>query len=436
MPFDILRFVMGKVVASNQGVDDQRATQLGLIGAMIPGNSMMGMLIPLVIAQNEAGSTATSPAATAQAAGDLTDSAATLHGTVNPHDASTTVTFEISATAGGPYTSVPAVPSPVGGSSSINVSAAVPDLSPSTSYFFRVVAQSSAGAAQSGEGSFITNGVISGRVTNANGAGVAGIQVTAVPEGATAGSSQITDSSGNYSFPNISPATYTISVQPPAGMQTPTPQPVTLATGPVPPVNFQLLSMTGMISGQITDAIGAGLVGVEVIAVPEGAMTGSSRITDSSGNYSFTDMNLGIYTISVQPPAGMQTPEAQTVTLATGTIPPVDFQLMASTGTISGQVTDRQGAGVADIPVTAIPDGATSGITKTTDASGNYSITDINADTYTVSVQPPDGMPIPPVQTVQLAAGGTATANFELVAGPVLLAVEAQRRPSKGATRA
>src|SRR5688572_10770216 len=104
MPFDILRFVLGKVIAANQGVSDERATQLGLIGSVMPGSPVMSTLIPLVIAQREAETIAVVPSVTAQPASNLTETTATLNGTVNARNANTTVTFEI-RTQGGSFQS-------------------------------------------------------------------------------------------------------------------------------------------------------------------------------------------------------------------------------------------------------------------------------------------------------------------------------------------
>lgn len=55
MPFDVLTFVLDKVVAANKGVGDQRSTQLGLLGAMLPLGQIPSLVITQAIAQREAG---------------------------------------------------------------------------------------------------------------------------------------------------------------------------------------------------------------------------------------------------------------------------------------------------------------------------------------------------------------------------------------------
>ena len=66
MPFNISTFVLDKLVAAKQGVDDQRSTQLGLIGAILPLGPIPSLVITQAIAQREAESvtpTATPPVA-------------------------------------------------------------------------------------------------------------------------------------------------------------------------------------------------------------------------------------------------------------------------------------------------------------------------------------------------------------------------------------
>ena len=80
---------------------------------------------------------ATPPTATTGAADSITLSGATLNGTVNANNASTTVTFEYGLTVG--YgSSVPATQSPVTGTTDTSVSAAITSLNPGTIYHYRV----------------------------------------------------------------------------------------------------------------------------------------------------------------------------------------------------------------------------------------------------------------------------------------------------------
>ncbi len=107
-----------------------------------------------VVAENSAGTTAgddqtfttgtAPPIALTEAATEISSSGATLNGVVDPGGLETTVTFEYGLTPdyGG---TAPAEESPLTGSGDQDVSAALADLQPGTTYHYRVVATNSAG---------------------------------------------------------------------------------------------------------------------------------------------------------------------------------------------------------------------------------------------------------------------------------------------------
>jgi len=100
--------------------------------------------------------TTSAPSVTTDAASSITSSGATLNGTVNANNASTTVTFEYGLTTS--YgSSVTADQSPVTGSSNTSVSKSITGLSPNTTYHFRVVGSNSEGTSNGADQSFTTD---------------------------------------------------------------------------------------------------------------------------------------------------------------------------------------------------------------------------------------------------------------------------------------
>src|SRR4026208_719004 len=128
-----------------------------LVGSYLPGT--MGMLTSVLLVRNETPATSP-PSATTQDA-TKTDEQVTLNGAVNAHDAITNVTFEFRIQPDGTPASVEATPSSIGGTSDVGVSADLDliDLSPNTSYVFRVVATNSAGSTSGLEKTFDTPAV-------------------------------------------------------------------------------------------------------------------------------------------------------------------------------------------------------------------------------------------------------------------------------------
>lgn len=109
----------------------------------------------------------TAAAATTNIEENVTSLSATLKGTVNANNSSTTVTFEYGLTTSYGST-VAASPSPVTGSSSTSVSASVGSLSPGTTYHYRVKAVNCGGIATGSDRAFTTCTAPSATIGNAS----------------------------------------------------------------------------------------------------------------------------------------------------------------------------------------------------------------------------------------------------------------------------
>src|SRR5579872_976177 len=131
------------------------------------------------------------------------------------------------------------------------------------------------------------------------------------------------------------------------------------------------------ISGQITDSTNGstffGVSGVTVTAKPGISQTGPSAVTDAGGNYTITNLTIGVYGVTPVKAGVTFSPAGELVVTSLNINNPsgVDFSVAHS---ISGQVTVG-GNGLSGTFVTA---GGQSG---TTDASGNYTITGVPAGT-------------------------------------------------------
>ncbi len=113
--------------------------------------------------------TAAAPTVTTKPATGVTATGATLNGTVNANNNSTTVTFQYGLTTAYGST-VTADQSPVTGGSNTAVSKAITGLTPNTTYHYRVVGVNPGGTANGGDLTFSTTAVAPTATTN--GAGV------------------------------------------------------------------------------------------------------------------------------------------------------------------------------------------------------------------------------------------------------------------------
>jgi hypothetical protein len=218
---------------------------------------------------------------------------------------------------------------------------------------------------------------ISGTVS---GAVLSGVTITL--SGDTTGTAT-TDASGKYSFPGIVDGSYTVTPSIMGGYTfSPTNATVSVNGADVTVTNFAetaVSTTTYKISGTVT-ASGSAFSGV-IISLT-GAATASTT-TDTSGNFSFTGLYNGDYTVTPVPTNSyIFTPSSTAVTISSDSVASISFAATSSTAStynISGTVS---GAVLSGVTITLSGAGSA---TTTTNASGNYSFPYIVDGSYTVT---------------------------------------------------
>ncbi len=183
--------------------------------------------------------------------------------------------------------------------------------------------------------------------------------------------SATTDSEGTYSITELAEGTYTVIASKDEYTFDPENQSVTV--GPDEDgIDFTGTVITYAISGTVRDSADQPLADVTVAAGEQ------SATTDSEGQYAITGLVAGTYTVT--PSRGEYTfdPENRSVTVGPDKSG-VDFTATVVTYSISGTVTDS-----ADQPLSGVTISA-GDRSASTDSQGQYSITGLVADTYTVT---------------------------------------------------
>ncbi|MFJ2551834.1 collagen binding domain-containing protein [Microbacterium sp. NPDC087591] len=173
------------------------------------------------------------------------------------------------------------------------------------------------------------NPTLSGTVAS-NGAGVAGVTVTASGPGGTL--STVTNANGDYSFPRLPADDYDITITPPGGYVAagPVTRAEQVAADDVEDVDFALARL-GSFDGVVRDAGGGPISGVVVEVSGPG---GTQRLTtDADGSYGLGALPPGTYTLTVVAPTGTTVVGAATrtvlITAAGEAITDQDFTLSA-----------------------------------------------------------------------------------------------------------
>lgn len=263
--------------------------------------------------------------------------------------------------------------------------------------------------------------------------GLPGVTVTL---GGAASASTTTDANGAYLFSGLAAGSYTVTVGTPGGYVATTsnaggdanldsngsPASVTLATDASADrtIDFGFTKGTGQIGDRVwNDANGNGIqdggeAGIAGVTVTLGGAASASTTTDASGNYLFSGLLAGSYTVTVTTPAGGYLPTTAvvgpdrttdsngspaSVTLAANDAVDltIDFGYTKASGKIGDYVwydKDRDGIqewgeyGMSGVVVTL---SGPVNATTTTNSHGAYLFSGLPAGTYTVSVATPSG---------------------------------------------
>lgn len=155
------------------------------------------------------------------------------------------------------------------------------------------------------------------------------------------------------------------------------------------------------ISGHVTDSAGVPLAGVTV------ARTGSVlTTTDSHGDYRFTSLRVGTYTVAPRATGYIFNPASRAATVQTGSARGIDFVGLRPPF-ISGRVATRNGVGVPGVRILRTNSRGT--VTSVlTNANGYYGFSSVPRDTYTLTPRLSGFSFTPP----SLAGATTGTSNI------------------------
>eukprot|EP01037_Dinobryon_pediforme_P018860 gene18860-19184_t len=291
------------------------------------------------------------------------------------------------------------------------------------------------------------DGKIDGTPTDTGLGGVT-VQLLDSSGNAIAGKTTVTAADGTYSFTNLTPGNYGVQVTKPAGdlfspkqgsistvnsiVDTTTGKSAIVAVaagantpnlnaGVYLPASLSGTVFTDQNDNGVKEAGDAPLAGqtVQLLDSTGTAISGKTATTDASGNYSFTNLTPGTYSVKVTPASGNSfspvgtavSPAVDSIVDSSGQTAPVTLGSGDSVGgqnageykpgSLSGHVFfDNNGNGVQDsgdnnlsgISVSLLDStGALTGKTATTDSSGFYQFTGLTPGQYKVQVTAPSG---------------------------------------------
>jgi acid phosphatase len=243
-------------------------------------------------------------------------------------------------------------------------------------------------------------GTITGKVTNSStGAALVGATVS------YNGGSTTSDGSGNYTLSNVPAGNVAVTASMSGfASQTAT---VSVTAGATSTQNFALAPSaggSGSISGRITNAsIGIPISGATI------SFSGGSTTSDSNGNYSFSNVAAGTYSLTATHTGYVRQTQSATVVSGSATI--LNFGL-ATGGKVAGTVTSSNGAAVSGASVTITGGVVNNTVNVTTSSTGQYNSNWVPIGSYTVTVSAPGHTT--QTKSANIATGSTTTLSFTL----------------------
>jgi len=252
-------------------------------------------------------------------------------------------------------------------------------------------------------------GSISGRVTDSGGNGITNVTVYIYDPTGSYVNSSATDTSGDYTVPNLAAGQYKIHYYADnAGnyiseyyndkKTIDLAELVSLSEGQTLTGMDAQLDTGGIISGRVTDSVGNGLENATMHILDTDNNTISLQGTNADGDYSFSKIPPGRYRVYCNPTNlgnylweyydNKREPElADVLTTAVGqTLSGINFQVEEGS-TISGRVTDSSGNGIPDVTVYFYGSSDNYASTCITGATGDYSMSLLPANQYKIYFQ-------------------------------------------------
>ncbi|NJM41639.1 MAG: hypothetical protein HC853_13210 [Anaerolineae bacterium] len=277
-----------------------------------------------------------------------------------------------------------------------------------------------------------------------------GVQIQLVDGSGNVIGSATTDASGNYTITNVLPGTYSIVEQQPNGYGSSTPNTLSNVAVPIGGLNNQnfgetLASLAGTVyrddnNSRTQEGVEPGIGGVSVTLTGQdvnGNAITQTATTDASGNYTFTNLLAGTYTVRETQPSsyndGLDSVGSAGGTLGNdvvsaiglpGGVDATDYDFGELGSNISGVVWrdgDRDGVldggelgRVAGVTMTLLDASGNVISTTTTASDGSYSFCCLVSGNYTLSETQPAGYgsSTPNVLNVTLPQAGLTNQNF------------------------
>jgi parallel beta-helix repeat protein len=224
----------------------------------------------------------------------------------------------------------------------------------------------------------------------------------------TASASTIADAFGNYYFTGVVNGNYTISPSKDGFSFSPADQTTKVNAASVTGINFsasKITAATFSLSGTISPPAAGGGATVTVSGAQNAETT-----ADNQGNYTFSGLGGGSYTVTPTKSGYNFTPASQNTTITTSSVTGMNFTgstTNPATFSISGTISPTAGTSGTTVTLSGAANA-----TATPNSGGNYSFTGLARGTYTVTPTKSGYSFTPTDQSINVTTANATGVNF------------------------
>jgi hypothetical protein len=217
-----------------------------------------------------------------------------------------------------------------------------------------------------------------------------------------------TATNGSYQFSGLPSGTYTVMPSKSGANFAPASRSVTISASDATAVNFS--ASQGAATFSIMGNVGPGANGAEVIVTLRGAAN-LQTTTDSNGNYIFSGLAGGNYTVTPAKPGFAFTPPSQNATVSAANVTEKAFNATADSSPsmfiISGTISPSASGSGAMVTLSGAAN-----LTAIADSNGNYTFSNLPTGAYTVTPSKNGFAFAPASHRETVTAANVAGANF------------------------
>ncbi len=257
--------------------------------------------------------------------------------------------------------------------------------------------------------SLVTGGGVAGKILSRTGVPVSGATVRAFSLSGSPGRTTTSGASGEYTLAGLAPGAYEILASAVSHGAAAVPN-VAVIAGEIRPGVDLTLTSPATLAGKVLDATTAQPIWGASVALDERSADYASAVTDASGLYTLTGAAPGARKVWVWAEGYQEQILSVTLNPGAQTSLNVSLQPLAS---ISGTVRQAGGNSLVNAPVMLT---STNGVIlmSTTDAQGKFAFGNLPDGTYTLAVEPANGLEQGRKTVVLSQAIRRAVASFDL----------------------